>query len=61
MHCTALSCDSSVASFVVAGTLLIGIGSLAAYEDFSTERCVYHAMGTADAVEPLTRFLLEYV
>ena len=43
-------------NFVVAGTNV-----RAAYEDWSTERCVYHAMGAADAVEPLTRFLLKYV
>ena len=43
-------------SFHVAGTNIS-----AAYEDFSTERCVYHAMGHADAVEPLTRFLVKYL
>jgi hypothetical protein len=32
-----------------------------AYEDHSTERCVYHTMGHAAMVEPLTRFLLRYL
>ena len=32
-----------------------------AYEDHSTERCVSHSMGFAAMVEPLVRFLLQYV
>lgn len=43
------------------GTFPNGTNFSAAYETFDTERCVRHAMGHADAVEPLTRFLLKYL
>ena len=43
------------------GTFPNGTKFSAAYETFDTERCVRHAMGHADAVEPLTRFLLKYL
>ncbi len=43
------------------GTFPNGTNFSAAYETYSTERCVRHAMGHADAVEPLTRFLTKYL
>ena len=43
------------------GTFPNGTNFSAAYETFDTERCVRHAMGHADAIEPLTRFLVKYL